>query len=92
MARNVAVGWAEVRQMVAETVVELSTRPVRRTERRYRWNGGLYLIRDRFTVAGQFGGCEYAVRNPNGSKRWVRCAEGVDFADIQPYRMRRLDG
>lgn len=67
-------------------------RPAKRTARKYWWNGSLYLIRDRRDAAGKFTGCEYAVRNPNGTKRWLTCAEGVDFADIAPLRSRRLDG
>ena len=60
---------------------------VGRHERRYRVNGALYVIRDLYK-GRQFIACEYAQRNPNGSTRWLPCAEGVEFAAIQPLRVR----
>lgn len=69
----------------------LNTRPLKLRvgrQRRYQHGPGLYAIRDVF--AGQrFVRCEYAQRNRNGSTKWIPCSEGVDFADIQPLRVRR---
>lgn len=65
-----------------------------RKARRY-WKGSaLYVIRDIWQRSpGRPSGvrlmrCEYAMRNPNGSKKWVRCIEGVEFSAIQPLRYR----
>ena len=68
------------------------------TPRRYWQSGDLYVIRDIYQrtvtwpngiVRRQHMRCEYAVRNPNGSKKWVRCTEGTEFSAIQPLRHRK---
>ena len=61
-----------------------------RKVRRYWRDGALYVIRDvwRRGEARRLMRCEYAVSNPNGSKKWLACVEGVEFATIQPLRMR----
>lgn len=62
---------------------------------KYWHQGNLYLIRDvwqrdpSWWTGKRLMRCEYAVRNPNGSKRWVPCAEGVEFSAIAPLRQRR---
>lgn len=61
--------------------------------RKYVYQGGVYVVRDRWesmppSPSGYIRS-EYAVRNPNGSKRWVPTYEGVMFKDIEPLRMRR---
>jgi len=58
-------------------------------ERRTWWKGGLFIIRDVY-VGRVFVCCEYAARNPNGSRKWLPCAEGVEFAAITPWRRRRV--
>ena len=64
--------------------------------RRYWSEGGLYVIRDVYQkdfsgsgIRRQRMRSEYAVQNPNGSKKWVRCREGEEFAAIAPLRHRR---
>ena len=67
-----------------------------RTARRFWRDGALFVVRDVWQRAPERPGgvrlmrCEYAVRNPNGSKRWERCVEGVEFAAILPLRHRRV--
>jgi hypothetical protein len=61
--------------------------------RRYWRDGNLYVIRDVWKSRSwrqRLGlvRCEYAVRNPNGSKKWKPCIEGVEFAAIEPLRHR----
>ena len=61
--------------------------------RRYVVDGALYVIRDTWPLVSQSRfarrlQCQYAVRNPNGSKKWLPCVEGVEFAAIQPLRVR----
>jgi hypothetical protein len=68
-----------------------------RRTRRYWRAGNLYVIRDvwqrdpHFLSGLRLMRCEYAVRNPNGSKRWKRCIEGVEFAAIEPLRTRAIN-
>jgi hypothetical protein len=61
----------------------------KRHPRKYWWNNALYLIRDQYNGSKFAGMCEYAVRNPSGSKKWLLCVEGVMFTDIAPLRVRR---
>jgi len=56
--------------------------------RRYSWNGRIYQVRDVF-YGGKLLRCEFAVRNPNGSKRWLPTYEGVMFEDISPWSYKR---
>lgn len=81
--------WVVIKGPVIDIPLhQLAARAYRASVRRYVWEGGVYILRDYYTKYGFFAGCGYAVRNRNGSKRWVRCAEGVDFCDIEPYRSR----
>lgn len=59
-----------------------------KNQRKYWRDGSLYLIRDRWE-GGRLRTCEYAVSNPNGSKKWLSCVEGVEFSAIRPLRSRR---
>lgn len=59
--------------------------------RRYWQNGDLYVIRDVWKQkrpVHRLARCEYATSNPNGSKKWTPCIEGVEFAAIEPLRHR----
>lgn len=61
--------------------------------RKYVFEGAVYVIRDRWdSMNNRFPRglvrCEYAVRNRNGSKRWVPTYEGAMFKDIQPLSIR----
>ncbi|MBQ0707852.1 hypothetical protein [Ochrobactrum sp. AP1BH01-1] len=58
-----------------------------RNVRRHETEQGIYLIRDVQDEAGRFAGCEYAVKSDDGTV-WKPCAEGVLFADIEPYEAR----
>ena len=65
-----------------------------RRSRRFWRDGALYVLRDVWQrdpermTGKRLMRCEYAVRNPNGSKRWERCYEGVEFSEIAPYKHR----
>lgn len=52
---------------------------VYRNHRTYRRPEGKYLLRDVWSVKGQFLGCQYF-----HAKRWIDCAEGSKFSDIKP--------
>jgi len=56
--------------------------------RRYDTEQGIYLIRDVRDEVGRFAGCEYAVKAADSSEIWKPCAEGVLFAEIEPYEAR----
>lgn len=59
--------------------------------RRAEWDGGVYLVRDVWfrpkprQCAHTFIRCEYATKDEAGNQVWHECAEGVLFADIQPF-------
>jgi len=48
----------------------------------------VYLFRDIFEQ-GRLVTCQYAVPNGNGGKKWLPCAEGSAFSEVQPWRFRK---
>lgn len=55
--------------------------------RRHEHDGNVYLVRDvwRSPLNAGLNRCEYATKDEAGNQIWHECAEGVLFADIQPF-------